>query len=202
MRSDERDQIDSILEQALSNYSNQEPRPGLEDRVVQHVFSAGARPWFVFPVWAFAAAAAALLLILAPIAWIYHHPTPATSQPAARAELKKPAPNPLSVDLATPPIARRERKRSRDREGADNRSDRALHGGVQENVTKFPKQQEFPAPSPLTDEERALLALAARAPDEALSTSIDQAQPDIAPIEVKEIDIEPVRIDGLQQGEE
>jgi len=200
MKSDEPGQIDSILEQALSNYSKQEPSPGLEDRVIKYVFSAGTGPRFVFPGWALSAAAAALLLILVPIGWIYHHLTPAVSQPASgRRTDEGVSPQtrgsaPPSRDLGPSRAQRAPRK------GADSAPDRTFHGALPAYVSELPKQRQFPAPSPLTDEERALLVLANSAPDEALRISMDQAQPGVAPIEVKEIDIKQLRIDGLQQG--
>jgi len=185
MKSDEPDQIDGILEQALSNYSKQEPRPGFEDRALQYVYAADARRRFVLPGWAFAAALAALLLILLPVARIHHDPTSDHFQASGRAELKPPAPDRLSMNLVSQAPASRERRQ------------RAVSGV---RALSLPRQQEFPAPSPITEEERELLLLAVSAPEEALKISTQQTQPEIAPIEVEGIDIKPLRIDGLQQG--
>jgi hypothetical protein len=249
--SDGPDQIDSILEQALSNYSKQEPRPGFEDRVVKHVFDAGARQRFVFPVWVYALAAAAVISLV-PVAWIYHHLTPAVSQLAiGRAQWAPPdkgvgpqgpkdAPGSApangdrkgmsnrsrpakgnenqdhaGLDHSLALVTRKEalalggrrefgpsRAQRAPRQGADGRPARTFHGAGLAYVSELPKQRQFPAPSPITDEERALLILAASAPDEALRISMDQAQPGIAPIKIETIHIKPLQIDGLQQGAE
>jgi hypothetical protein len=61
---------------------------------------------------------------------------------------------------------------------------------------KLPQRERFPSPAPLTPEERVLVAFAQRAPQVALRF----AQPD-KPLEVEEINIRPLQIDGLSTGE-
>ena len=196
MKSEEPAEIDRILDRELLSYSKREPPPGLEDRVLQFVYSgragyAGrAKSWFGFPVWAVVAAVAALALILAPAVWIYSHRIATLPEQKALTKSKPLQPDRLPLELGRPLIARRGSNPSR--------AQKAARKGPGAN--ELPKQMQFPAPFPITGEERALLVLARSAPDEALRISRDQAQPDVAPIEVKEIDIRPLRIDGLQQG--
>lgn len=54
-------------------------------------------------------------------------------------------------------------------------------------------------PAPLSPEERALLALVARAPDQARAALLDLARRSTEPIQVERIKIEPLRIDDEKQ---
>jgi len=81
--------IDQIVEEALARYSSAEPLAGLEERVLQRVRAAGARPAFRLWHWALAAcvpAAAGVALIA--VLWLR---TP---------------PHGLGVTIATPPPPR------------------------------------------------------------------------------------------------
>src|SRR5580700_3486058 len=100
MSNDERDQIESRLDDALASYSRQEPRPGLERRVLDRI-DAEAAPRTAFPRWAWAIPAAACLL-WAGILWTRHAATPArasvTHVAAARATAPPRAETPLAVN--------------------------------------------------------------------------------------------------------
>ena len=200
MKNDESGEIGRILERALSNYSLQELPAGLEDRVLQYVFAAPAKPrfWgeqmsrFVRPGPVFTAIAAALLLILVPISRFHHHSVPVASQVKPRAEWKAPAAGNVHLaDSASTKLESIETVAGTPLKRADAGSARGV---------SLPKQAKFPTPSPITDEERALLELARSAPDEAFRMTEDQAQPDIAPIQLEAMHISPLHIDSLQEG--
>src|SRR5690349_4292344 len=60
MASNERDELDRILDTALAAYSASEPRPGLEWRVQNHIRASARRIWF--PRWVLAIPAAACII--------------------------------------------------------------------------------------------------------------------------------------------
>jgi hypothetical protein len=167
MSNGERDKIESLLDDALASYSRQEPRPGLDRRVLDRIHSAGA-PRLMFPRWAWAVSAAACLL-WAGIFWNRHAATPErvqVTQVSHVAAARETAP----ARPATPRIAARLHKRK-----------------------VLPRLPQFPAPAPVTDEERALLAFVARAPKEAQEALIDWQQLDVEPIRIEEIKIQPLQ---------
>ncbi len=170
MRSEERDPLDALLEEALPGYSGHEPHPGLEQRILNRVRAAGPAPRF--PRWVFAIPALAGLLVLAGIFW--KREAPKVPRPeAAHTVAKISAP---AVPPVKPEPARRTTRRH----------------------TRYPKQPVFPAPTPLTNEERALLALAAHAPKEAREALTQTRPRDPEPIRIEEIKIQPLQSDGLE----
>jgi hypothetical protein len=62
----------------------------------------------------------------------------------------------------------------------------------------LPKLAVFPAHVPATHEERALLALAAEAPDQLRAAFTDRKNKDPEPIRLLEIKIQPLPSDGIQ----
>jgi hypothetical protein len=57
----------------------------------------------------------------------------------------------------------------------------------------LPRLPQFPAPAPVSDEERALLAFVTRAPKEAQEALIDAQQHSAEPIRIEEIKIQPLQ---------
>jgi hypothetical protein len=150
MRNEEQDHLDMLLDEALSRYAGCEPRPGLEERVLAGVYAASARRRF--PRWL--AAVPALLGVLVSIAvWKPYSPMPA------------PAPGrPVVPSIRLETSARIYKVKRPARSGNE----------------RPPKQPRFPMPTPLTNQERALLMLLAQAPDEArevLSVSTQLSPP-------------------------
>jgi len=167
MSNDERDQIESRLDDALASYSRQEPRPGLERRVLDRIH-AGAAPRPTFPRWAWAIPAAACLL-WAGILWTRHIATPDRAPVTHVAAARAPAPPRAEAS----PAVNRPRKRK-----------------------ALPRLPQFPAAAPITNEERALLAFITRAPKEAQESLIDAEQHSAEPIRIEEIKIQPLQSDG------
>jgi hypothetical protein len=178
MRSDEPETIDRLMEDALSTYSSQEPRPGLEQRVLSRVHSAGAARRFAFPLWAFAVPVAACLLLTA-IFWIHRGSQPQHST-VARTTAGLPAPVALRGRAETPRIVVRPHKSKRTK------------------ASVLPRLPEFPTPVRITREERTLLALVARAPDEARQAFMEMQQRCTESIRIDEIKIQPLQSNGLQ----
>jgi hypothetical protein len=179
MRSDE---LDKILDSALSSYSQKEPRPGLESRVVNRIRASREARKFPWLRWAVAIPVLASLLI---VFWILD-----SSQPA-RSKLTGSAATPQHVAA----LQNRDRKgafQSRDRKGAVNRLQKHAKD------VPLPKEKQFPIPASLTDEERTLLAFVARSPKQAEELLGDAKSRTNEPIEIKEIQIEPLQ-DGGQE---
>jgi len=178
MNSDEPEMIDRLLEDALSTYSSREPRPGLEQRVLSRVHSAGAARKFAFPVWATAVPVAACLLLTA-IFWIHGSAQPQRST-VARTTAGLPATAALRGQTEPPRIVVRPRMSKRTK------------------AAGLPRLPEFPTPEPITAEERTLLTLVARAPGEARQAFMEMQQRSTESIRIDEIKIQPLQSDGLQ----
>ncbi len=164
MSNDDRDNIESLLDDALASYARPEPRPGLERRILDRIH-ADTSPRRAFPRWAWAIAAAACLL-WAGVLWNRHGATP-TRAPVAQ----------VAAVRAVPP-SRQE-------------TPRIVHRPHSRRV--LPRLPQFPAPAPVTNEERALLAFVTHAPKEAQESLIATEQQSVEPIRIEEIKIPPLQ---------
>jgi hypothetical protein len=175
MRVDSHDELDQILDSALASYCAQQPRPGIEQRVIARLLQpAMRRHWlrWVVPV----PALAGLLLITY---WIKPSASPAsTPQYVVRKE-------PVKRDLQPSPA-------TTVAQAAPGRKVRVMRPSVV-------KAAVFPTPSPLTEEERVLVQLAASAPELLHSVQIDRQhwnQPlTVEPINIPPLDSPDWRID-------
>jgi hypothetical protein len=61
-----------------------------------------------------------------------------------------------------------------------------------------PKQSVFPAATPLSDAERALVAFVKIAPNDEVSALVEERKRSIAPIQIDSIKITPLQSDGAQ----
>jgi len=135
----ERQDIDQWLDEALSRYADVEPRPGLESRMLARLAAQQPAPrtisWWAL-AFGMAALAGLLLLWLRPA--LQPAPAPSTLWTAQL------PPVPLSLQHTTSPTAavRSERPRS-------VRVDLARQNAEA-------KQERFPSPSPLTEQEKML----------------------------------------------
>ncbi len=161
----EHDELDRLIDRALSGYSAAEPLAGLEQRVLYRIRSRPRQVWRFWP--AVAVPALATLLMV----WLYPEPRVEPPAPVA-AVLKSP---PLTPVASRPEPSVRVARRS-----------------------VLPKQERFPLPTPLTNEERALIAWATRAPDEARKAFEDLRKRAEEPLEIKPIEIRPLDNDGAR----
>jgi len=166
------DDLDKLIDGALAGYSSAEPLAGLEDRVlgrVRAVEAARKRR----RLWAAAIPALAAIVLIAFFARKPQQPVPvskATITPAP-AESAQTLPPPSTVRPQAIRQAVKIRKPAPPRE--------------------LPKRPMFPTPSPLTEEERLLMAFAESHP-EALPAPLPSE------IEIKPIQIAPLDIHGDQ----
>ena len=165
MSNDPRDKFESLLDDALASYARQEPRPD----------SKRARSRAYTPTqaldWRFRAGPGSYRQRRA---CCYAQAFSGHGMPG-RPEQSKPAPvaratAPLRSEAPqTPRIVKRSRRRK-----------------------VLPRLPQFPAPVPVTNAERALLAFVAQAPKEAQEALIESDQRRVEPIRIEEIKIEPL----------
>ena len=166
------DDLDRLIDGALADYSSAEPLAGLEVRVINRVRATEAarkRRWR----WQLALAAPVLAAIV--IAVLVRKPQPPAITrvvpPRCRVETAPPPPPLAAVRHLAPRPAARTRRAS-------------AH-------SQLPKRATFPTLTPLTNEERLLVKLAEFHPHGLLARPAEE-------IEIKPIQIAPLRIDGGQ----
>ena len=172
MRNDEPDALDRALDNALDNalaqYSSEDPLAGLEQRVLNRVRAEGAARRFRFGRWVLAVGVAVVAGMIT-TAVLWKRPLP---HGPSTGQARRPV-------LPTPAgLGKRARQTSR--------------------LVRLPRRAEFPTPAPVSSEERALLALVARAPDQAREALLDLQRRSTEPIQVAEIRIEPLRSDDAK----
>jgi hypothetical protein len=159
-----RDDLDKLIDGALSTYTNAEPIAGLEERVLERVRMARrtrARRWWC----AIAAAVSGAVLI----GILARKPQPA---PVARIE-----PPPVQLSIAPPPPRVVVEVRRPARAPRRPTTPRAL-----------PKRELFPTPMPLTKEERMLVALAEAHPQELMARPVGEIE--IKPIQIAPLQVD------------
>ncbi len=169
-------ELDYMIDRALSAYSSAEPLAGLDERVLNRIYTAEAgrrqfRPW----QWTLAVVALAAIVVVAIALWPRH--VPATKGAAFVAGI-------------LPPSRREPRL-------APKRAVRIAVGRAP-SPKSYPKQEQFPAPAPITAEERALLAFVEHHPAEARQVFADLRKQGDEPMEIQPIQIAPLQTDGVQ----
>jgi hypothetical protein len=177
MAGEQRDPLDRLLDDALETYASQEPRPGIDGRVLNRIRAEGRRPRFLLLRWALPVAALGGLLAGVAIWKDRAVPEPSAPPEMVRTEAKIPsAMVPSTVSAKPLSVKRRIPHRSR-----------------------MPKQAQFPVRAPLTHEERALIAFVRSAPEEALEAFGQTLPNHIEPLRIEEIELHPLQIrDGAK----
>lgn len=160
--------IDRWLDDAVQQYANAEPRPGLEGRVLACLAEAERQPARNLRWWGVLALSTAALLALVffsigrstlkpvetPVA---HEKPPSATRPESRKDGNTAAENNLNQSLPS-------RRNPEPRELAS--VDRPVP----------PKQEQFPSPAPLSDEEKLLASYVRSFPDKAAQVAQTQAE--------------------------
>ena len=165
------DELDRRIDDALAGYSGAEPLAGIEERVLRRVRVATRRRAFG---WAAAIAVAAAMVVTVSVVRVPRVVTPTyrVGVPA----VMRPAP---VLEKARVVTARRVKPRAR-------------------RARRLPKLEQFPAPTPLTAEERALIAFVEHHPAEAQQVFAALQKRSHEPIEIQPIQIPPLRSDGAE----
>jgi hypothetical protein len=187
MNSDDRDELDEVIDGALRAYSSADALGGLEDRVLRRVQAVGAArrsPWFYRLGFAIPVLAAVLFAGIAlRMGW--------NSQPLATNEIQQAAVSePLSLMPGPQPIPAARVPEPKPGIGTGQRPIAPARS--------LPKEEFFPARVPITDEERALVAWVSRAPIEAAQAFADLQKRTTEPIAIQPIQIPPLQSDGTQ----
>ena len=165
-----RDELDRLIDGALASYSTAEPLTGLEARVLNRVRAVRARLRLL--VWGLAFVVAASVVVVGIV---------------VRTEQHVAVPKPMTAKVTPAPAAPAPMKPvARVRRVAHRRGPRPL-----------PKLEQFPSPTPLTAQERALVALARQDPEE-LGKFAEMERQSEAPLEIQPIQIAPLQQDGDQ----
>ena len=189
----DKDQFDSILDEALSEYREAEPLAGMEDRVLQRLRLQPEVRRISWWKWAAVAACAALVLVALWIGvgsnWFRNSPQ---NQEAVR---QHEGPTPGTTPAAEKTNANQQHPHreiaSRDA-GTLGKGTQAAHYSPSEHVARIetassngPRAAQFPSPTPLTAEEHVLLALARSNLDALLNQPDRSRDLEISPIEIK-----------------
>jgi hypothetical protein len=175
MESNGRDELDSMLDDALACYAGAAPLAGLEERVLHRVHASDVtrrRP--IRSAVAFALAAA--LVLVAIVMKTPRNPAP-KPRDTARAEI------PAIVEQ---PRITSQHRRSR------------VAARRAPSPSPLRKQEQFPTPAALTAEEQVLRSFVERDPAQAQQVFAQLRKRTNDPIEIQPIRIAPLRIDGAQ----
>ena len=183
MPDEHKNELDTLLDQALASYVDQEPDPALRTRILARAAEAEPGPkrlWLLAPA---ATCAAALL-----IAFLLHPPE-RSPRPVPAAE-----PAIASVSQSPAPVAATPRQMVPRAVLTSRRTRRSEHAAPA-------RTSSFPSPSPLTAEESILLNFAASHPKQARQV-LTSAAADRAPLDTKPLSIEPIHIAALSEAQE
>jgi len=169
MRRDEHNDIDSLLEEVISQYSSRESPPGLEQRILNRVRRAPPVPRFAPSNWALAVPALVCVL-LSVLFWIKRSPQ---SVPTPSPSLSAVPPQPTRIAAKVRPVR------------------------LAVAHTKPAKREPFPARAPLSEEERALLSLVRQVPEHAAEVLSTQPLFTGQPIGYPRVLIQELQVDDL-----
>jgi hypothetical protein len=163
--------LDEMLDAMLSAYSSVEPRPGLETRIVAGVKEQAAKStarWGFRWTWAFAALATAALAVAVYVSRIQTHR--AEPQLATRPQQPENSAPVWSIRSSSPPKVTASHPSTRRHTTPTARSTRPSA----DQVIAI-KQDVFPSPSPLSEQEKLLFRYLAHTPRAEI---IAQSHPD------------------------
>jgi hypothetical protein len=191
----EKDDLDLLLDSALTTYADPGPDSGLEQRVLSAMAAAQTagerrrlgRPRRWWPAWAIAVPVAACLLVL----WLsiprsVHAPSIQPQASQSHPPLSSPGSHVASG--SRPPAHRALREHDPIRVTHAVPSTMASASGT----SPLPKLDVFPTPKPLTAQERALLVVAIKAPPQAREAMVEAQEQNNGPHRIAAIHIPPL----------
>jgi len=163
--------LDQLLDALLATDSDVQPRPGLQTRILANVRAQTpqpSRPWSIGWIWA--GAAIASVALAAALLVSYFGPT--VPPPPSLANRSKPVIIPVQTGVAQPPSAVHARG------GVEALP--AVHGSKAPEpaiamTAPDVRQEVFPAPTPISEQERLLLGYLAGTPQQEV---IAQSRPE------------------------
>lgn len=187
-------EFDHILDDALREYRDAEPLSGMEDRILRRIAAQphpSSRRW----VWIVSAAAAAMIVA---VLWLGLHVRP-HQQPVVTQISPSVQQAPVTTAHGDTPLLPAVKPHPAASARLSSRhSSSAVTPQIAQAVAPKPRLKQFPAPTPLTSEEHALVALARTNPNALLARPDDTEKLSISPIEIKPLASE----SGAPQGEQ
>lgn len=164
----DRDRLDQLLDSALHDYGDVEPRTGLEARILARL-SIQNRPT-LRRQWVLSFASAVIVCAVLFSIWRFGN-IRKTRTDVAESPVAATAPTRSGVGsaIATPLAAGKDRRVSKVRRRAEHVSDIGT-----EALRATPRLQRFPSPRPISQAELTLAEYAARFPNEAQLVANDQ----------------------------
>lgn len=193
--------LDHLLDSALSTYADPGPHSGLEDRILARIASANKAPQrsrnrLLF--WTLSLAAAACLLFAFVLSGAKTKSLPAGHVSSLQTSSLPPQPPRITARAYEPQQSTASKTvPSLGKQGGI----RAIRA-VQRPATlrrPLPKLEIFPAPQPLSPEERILARFATQAAPDERALLLDAQRPPDAPLHIATINIPP--LEPLVQGE-
>jgi hypothetical protein len=187
----EDNEFDALLKDSLMDLREAEPRAGLEGRVLANIGTAGRERSFGW--WSWAATAVMVILIVLGIA------------------VRRGAKNDVVVNKATEqaiesePVNPSQPGAEKSQESSAPTASRALPAREERPISR-PKHQQnasarsapMPAPTPLNEQEEALLILARNHPEVFVSMERER---NLTKQEIAPINIDPIKVEGRQEEE-
>lgn len=187
----QRPDLDRLIDAALGAYAGADS--GLEQRVLKRVAAERVyAPRFGRVIWAAALAAAACLLLI--FILLHARPGPAPQSNARNTPTLRPAPAETAGPRETASVAPQPTQRP----SRSPQRVRPEHAPGRLMAAALPKQQFFPAPRPLSSQERALVNFATQAPAPARDSFVAALQQADAPIAIADLHIAPIQIPPLE----
>ncbi len=167
MNPEERDRLaERWMDAALRRTAQAEPRPGLEQRILAQLAAAenqpAQAPWWRFPMFRFALPVMAAALVLVLVLTLSRHATNAPAvntagTTAVQARPQSPPSTTVSANASPAATVRSSPQRTR-------RTQRKPQRGSMVVALSAPRLEQFPAPSPLSEQEQLLLRYLQRTP--------------------------------------
>ena len=173
--------VNELLEASLKQYRGEEPRSGLEMRILAGVRTQARAARLRWLGWAVAVCAG----ILAVIALTLHFAPTRLRQPTPSASLPQPA-----TTRPGPPMVSRPQPLS---------SPRRPGGEFRKVATRRSRPEQFPTPFPLTEQEKLLLAYIDKATKPDLTVETDEKP--VNDLEVPEITVAALEIKPLEDSQ-
>jgi hypothetical protein len=187
----ENDELDRLIDSALSTYGDPGPDSGLEQRVLARIESvrvparvAPRRRWLEWAVGLPVAACVVLFVFFLAGPKIAPPPTSVAKGVAQPQQLPViPAHSEAPTALRSEPVSSNRQLPISPRSRPDKQTMRSV---------ALPKLDVFPTPQPLTPEEQALVAFAVRAPESERKSFIEAQRQAEAPLRIAAIEIPPI----------
>ena len=179
MRNDQPDEIEHVLDSALSCYSSKSGSFGLEERILNCV-RCDVHPtqyiWKRLTMPSAMLAAAAVSVVLTTFVSHRPHEPVSTSSQAKR------------IAINNPPVLRLQERTP----NVPYRQAVVVTPETPRKIRAPIRARKFPLPSPLTEEERAVLALKKYAPQDFVNMLSEATSTDAQPIQIEPLKIEPL----------